>query len=111
MIGNRIKKRREEMGYTISELAKESGISKSYISNIERNLQKNPSIQFLYKIAEPLDTNIGYLLLGIETDITGLDEEWIELLQDIIESGITKSEFREFQIFVKYRKWLDREDG
>ena len=44
MIGERIKQLRLEKGYSITELAEVSGVSKSYLSYIERNLQTNPSL-------------------------------------------------------------------
>lgn len=42
MVGDRIKGLREEMGLTINELAHLSNVSKSYISSIERGIQKIP---------------------------------------------------------------------
>ena len=47
MIGERIKRLRLQKGISLTELAEKAGVAKSYISSIERNLQKNPSIQFL----------------------------------------------------------------
>ncbi len=49
LIGQRIKQYRKEKGYSLSELAEKAGVAKSYLSSIERNLQTNPSIQFLEK--------------------------------------------------------------
>ncbi|GAA0489094.1 helix-turn-helix domain-containing protein [Salinibacillus aidingensis] len=107
MIGERIRSLRESKGYSMTELAKHSGVSKSYISNIERNLQQNPSLQILAKIAQPLDTSVEFLL-GIESEeLAELDEEWIDLLKTAIDSGVTKRDFAEFQKFVKYRKWIE----
>ena len=51
MIGERIKNLREQKGYSITQLAELANISKSYLSQIERNVQKNPSIDFLMKLA------------------------------------------------------------
>ncbi|MGX2961370.1 helix-turn-helix domain-containing protein [Peribacillus sp. JNUCC 23] len=42
---------RKQRGLTLSELAEKAFISKLYLSNIERSLNKNPSIQVLEKIA------------------------------------------------------------
>ncbi|MGQ4665879.1 helix-turn-helix domain-containing protein [Metabacillus halosaccharovorans] len=36
---------RKQKGLTLSEVAKQAKISKSYLSNIERNLNLNPSLQ------------------------------------------------------------------
>ncbi|SEA38958.1 XRE family transcriptional regulator, master regulator for biofilm formation [Thalassobacillus cyri] len=54
MIGERIRELREERGMSLSVLASRSGVSKSYISNIERGIQKNPSLIIMKKLAETL---------------------------------------------------------
>ncbi|MCI4060811.1 helix-turn-helix domain-containing protein, partial [Bacillus cereus] len=51
MIVERIKRLRLQKGISLTELAEKDGVAKSYISSIERNLQKNPSIQFIENIA------------------------------------------------------------
>lgn len=97
MIGERIKKLRLQKGYSISELADLSGVSKSYLSYIERNLQNNPSLQVLSKIAVPLNTSIDYLL-GKENEKPqrsekGLNQEWKELIHRTITEGVDNGEF------------------
>lgn len=54
MIGDRIRELREERGMSLSVLASRSGVSKSYISNIERGIQKNPSLIIMKKLADTL---------------------------------------------------------
>ncbi len=49
MIGERVKKLREDKKMSMTELADKAGVAKSYLSSLERNLQTNPSIQFLKK--------------------------------------------------------------
>ncbi|MDR4888910.1 helix-turn-helix domain-containing protein [Fredinandcohnia sp. QZ13] len=108
MIGSRIKELRKQKRLTITELAKRAGVSKSYLSYIERDVQKNPSLQFLTKISKPLDTSIEYLLGEEKTDtITNeiLDKEWTKLLMKAIDDGLSKEDFREIQNFIKFRNW------
>ena len=108
MIGKRIKQQRKKMGYSISELAKRAGISKSYLSYIERDLQNNPSLQFLSKLAITLDTTIEYLLGEEESKRTQnkqLDDEWQVLITKAIDEGMSKAEFREFREFVRFKNW------
>ncbi|RFB10572.1 helix-turn-helix domain-containing protein [Bacillus sp. HNG] len=108
MIGSRIKDLRKQKRLTITELAKRAGVSKSYLSYIERDVQKNPSLQFLTKISKPLDTSIEYLLGEEKTDtITNeiLDKEWTKLLMNAIDDGLSKEDFREIQNFIKFRNW------
>ncbi|MDF2716869.1 MAG: sinR, partial [Paenibacillus sp.] len=44
MIGERIRVLRLGKGWSISELADKANVAKSYISSMERDIQKNPSI-------------------------------------------------------------------
>ncbi|MEH7224589.1 helix-turn-helix domain-containing protein [Bacillus sp. JJ1566] len=114
MIGERIRILRGKKRYSITELAKRAGVSKSYLSYIERDVQKNPSLQFLTKIAETLDTSIEYLL-GEEEKRPyyfedKLDKEWTKLLQKAIDQGLSKNDFHEFQNFVRFRNWQNEQD-
>lgn len=54
VLGNRIRETRKKRGLTLSVLAKESGFSPSYISQLERNIT-DPSISALRKIATVLE--------------------------------------------------------
>ncbi len=47
MIGERIKRLRLQKGISLTELAEKAGVAKSYISSIERNLQKTLPFSFL----------------------------------------------------------------
>lgn len=109
MVGERLKELRLEKGYSISELAELAGVSKSYLSYIERDVQKNPSLQFLKKIASTLETEVEDLLgPSSSEDLSNdfvLDEEWSHLLNKAIEEGMSKNDFKEFRDYLKFRKW------
>ncbi|WP_078597182.1 helix-turn-helix domain-containing protein [Evansella clarkii] len=107
MIGERVKKYRSEAGMTLTELADRAGVAKSYLSALERNIQTNPSIQFLEKIASVLDVSMDQLLYDEENRNTGdgnsgLDNEWSKLVKEAMDSGISKEEFRQF---LEFNKW------
>ena len=111
MIGERIKQLRLEKGYSITELAEVSGVSKSYLSYIERNLQTNPSLQFLTKLLVPLDTTIENLIgnnpIKDHSKIEEhLDEEWREILQKAISEGMSKEDFQNINDFIRFNKWI-----
>ncbi|MFD2613962.1 helix-turn-helix domain-containing protein [Paenibacillus gansuensis] len=112
MIGARIKKLRQMKGYSISELADLAGVSKSYISYIERELQKNPSLQMLTKIAVPLDTQLEDLLgIGSSSKTANehlLDEEWKDMIIKAIEEGMSKGDFRHLKDYLRYKKWVEK---
>ncbi|KMY51055.1 helix-turn-helix domain-containing protein [Peribacillus loiseleuriae] len=91
MIGNRVKKVREENKMSISQLAERANIAKSYISSLERNLQTNPTIWVLEKIATVLSVTVDSLL-DEQVNNKTLDAEWLEIMQDAIILGISKEE-------------------
>ncbi|MGP7818715.1 helix-turn-helix domain-containing protein [Niallia sp. 01092] len=62
MIGERIRYLRQKKGYSISRLAREAGVSKTYLSNLDRGLQNNPSIHFLEKVVKVLGISVDYLI-------------------------------------------------
>ncbi|MFD2671240.1 helix-turn-helix domain-containing protein [Marinicrinis sediminis] len=68
MIGKRIQQLRVSHGLTLSELASEAKVSKSYLSNIERDVQTNPSIHFLEKISVVLQVDVQQLLSSNQTE-------------------------------------------
>ncbi|MGQ4665868.1 helix-turn-helix domain-containing protein [Metabacillus halosaccharovorans] len=110
MVGERLRELRQEKGYSISELAELAGVSKSYLSYIERDVQKNPSLQFLKKIALTLEIEIEDLLGSSPTAADHsnefiFDEEWSKLLHKAIEEGMSKNDFREFRDYLKFQKW------
>lgn len=60
--GQKIKNRREELGYTQVELAQKMQTSQPYISRLEKG-DFNPSKQMIIKMATALNISIDYLLL------------------------------------------------
>ena len=105
MIGKNIYEIRKRRGLTLSELAGRANISKSYLSNIERNLNRNPSIQVMGKIALVLDVDLKMLL---RTDTNKEEEklpdkEWIDLVSELKESGIEKEEYKTLIEFIKWQ--------
>ncbi|MFC0216476.1 helix-turn-helix domain-containing protein [Paenibacillus chartarius] len=105
MIGYRVQQLRKEKGLSLSELAERAGVAKSYISSLERDVQKNPSIQFLEKIASVLKVPMERFLdqEGAEPAEQELDPEWRQLIMEAVSCGIDKDQFREFLEFNKWR--------
>lgn len=102
MIGDRVKKLRLEKKMSLSELAEQAGVAKSYLSSLERNLQRNPSIQFLEKIAAVLNVPVDNLIHE-QINKEDLDREWINLVKEAMNSGVSKEQFRDFLEFNKWR--------
>ena len=101
-IGHRIKKIRTQRNLSLSELAESAGVAKSYLSNVERGIQSNPSIQFIEKMAATLKVPVHSLLFGESGSEDRLDPEWTLLVQEAMASGVDKEQFKEF---LEYQKW------
>ncbi len=106
MIGDRVKKIREEKKMSMSELAEKAGVAKSYLSSIERNIQTNPSVQFLEKITDVLGVPVDTLLYD-EPNLDNLDSEWLSIVEEAMKSGVSKEQFREF---IEFNKWKLKND-
>lgn len=112
MIGENIRRYRKQKRMTLSDLASTTGISKSYLSYIERGIKHNPSIDVLEKITEALEINISSIITDSPAPTSNdavIDEEWQALIHEAIQAGISKKQFRDFQKFIRYEKWTSFE--
>lgn len=66
MMGDRIRKKREEMGLSQKELAEAAGVTRTFISYCEGGL-KIPSVPVLSQIADKLNVSMDYLTKGEKT--------------------------------------------
>lgn len=106
MIGKIIYETRKEKGLTLSELAERAKISKSYLSNIERNINQNPSIQVVRRIAEVLNIELDILLSTKDGNLHQvIDQEIIDLVNELKETGIEKKQIKEFKTLIEFIKW------
>jgi len=62
-VGDRIKTVREALGLTQDALAAKAGISKSFLSDVERG-ERDLTSAYLLKVANALDASLEYLLRG-----------------------------------------------
>src|SRR5271166_1269239 len=62
-VGERIKKRRAELGWTQDQLAQKAGISKSFLSDLE-NGKRSVGAENLLEIARALGVSIDFLMTG-----------------------------------------------
>jgi XRE family transcriptional regulator of biofilm formation len=63
-LGDRIKQSREAHGWRLEDLAQKANVSKSFLSDLENNEQKNPGINYLQLIAGALRVDLHYLTTG-----------------------------------------------
>ncbi|NLW03541.1 MAG: helix-turn-helix transcriptional regulator [Clostridiaceae bacterium] len=64
-VGEIIKAKREEKGWSLAEFATRIGISTGYLSQIENGRKTNPRLDIVLRIIHELDIDIR-MLLGIE---------------------------------------------
>ncbi|ETI67560.1 helix-turn-helix domain-containing protein [Neobacillus vireti] len=113
MIGRNIYEIRLKKGLSLSELAERANISKSYLSNIERNLNQNPSIHIIKKLAAVLDVDLRSL---VKTEINEerqqyLDREWLDFINELKESGVEKEQIQEYKTLIEFIKWKNEQIG
>ena len=108
MIGTNIKHIREGQGLTLSECAHRASISKSYLSNIERNLNQNPSIHILEKVAAVLEVDLRSLIDKTPENEQS-DQEWIEFVNELKKSGVEKEQLQEFKKVIEFVKWQNEQ--
>ncbi|KHE69240.1 helix-turn-helix domain-containing protein [Halobacillus sp. BBL2006] len=107
MIGTNIHYIRKRRGLSLSDLAERAGISKSYLSNIERNLNQNPSVHLMDNIAKVLRVD---LLVLINKELPKntpqpLEDEWITFINDLKQSGIEKEQLQEYKKLIAFIQW------
>ncbi|GGB55176.1 helix-turn-helix domain-containing protein [Virgibacillus dakarensis] len=108
MIGEKIKQFRQDKKMSISELAEKAGVAKSYLSSIERNLQTNPSIQFIEKVGAVLGVSVNELIREDSMQIEDqLDDDWLKIVQEAMESGVSKEQFKEY---LEFNKWKNKQN-
>ncbi|HHY74882.1 MAG TPA: helix-turn-helix transcriptional regulator [Bacillus bacterium] len=100
MDGKKIRDLRIKRGLTLTELSKLSGVSKSYLSFIERGKQTNPSIEVIEKIAKALKIDFQSLLLSDTKQqpfliMNNLDKDVIELAIEMSKSNIDKEKLKQ----------------
>ncbi|HYF34505.1 MAG TPA: helix-turn-helix transcriptional regulator, partial [Prosthecobacter sp.] len=65
-VGRRVKKLRRDHGWSLEELAQSSGVSRSMLSEIERE-KANPTLTVTFRIARAFGITLQDLIGGVET--------------------------------------------
>jgi transcriptional regulator with XRE-family HTH domain len=61
-LGHNVRFRRTGKGWSITQLAEKSGVSKAYISDLENGVAGKPNIQYVYAISVALGVTLDELL-------------------------------------------------
>jgi transcriptional regulator with XRE-family HTH domain len=94
-VGAEIRRRRQQQGLSLTDLARLAGVSKGYLSQIEAGVATRPSAQTLFKLARALGTSMAELL-GEQTSETALNmEELPEALREFAgEANLPEADLR-----------------
>ena len=66
-VGERIRERRKQLGWTQDELVRKAGISKGFLSNLE-NGKRSVGAEILYDLARVMGLSLDYLMSGSDVD-------------------------------------------
>lgn len=75
LLGNRIKISRDDLGLTQHQLAKLSGVSRSYIGNLERKRRTNIGSDIVIKLASALNVSPLYLIETEDDPLHGIPDD------------------------------------
>jgi len=67
-LGDRIKSRRTDLGWTQDQLAQKAGISKGFLSDVE-NGKRSVGADKLLDLAQVLGLSLDYLMKGADTEV------------------------------------------
>ncbi|MEW8993068.1 helix-turn-helix domain-containing protein [Clostridium sp.] len=102
MLGDNIRAIRKEKKISINKLSKLTGISLGYLSDLENNKAKNPSVDKLNLISSVLDVSIDVLFKDdIEKWDATLDTELIKEEAALYETGEFKTPEAAMQFILK----------
>ena len=68
-LSDRLHLLRRDMKWDQSELAERSGVSRGYISEIERGVKQNVGVEVVFALAEALGVSVAYLLGEIDSPL------------------------------------------
>ena len=96
MLHTRIRKARENQGYTREKFAEKLDVSVSYLAELERG-RTGISVKMLVKICTLLGLSADYVLFGTERDddrtrldsINRIDSKYLPLLDEVINELLT----------------------
>lgn len=104
MKGNRIKELRIKKDLSLNKLSRLTGISKSYLSFLERDIKSNPSLEIIRKISEVLKVELEYLVEEVDVP-KSQNEEQLKSDKSLLKLQIELSEEEINQ--EKYKKIKD----
>ncbi len=84
--GQRVRERREALGYKLEAFAKKVGIANSTLSEFETGESKLPSLEVALKMSQLLGVSVRWIVFGDEGEMlipTKEEEELLSVLRDL----------------------------
>ncbi|MGG1686652.1 helix-turn-helix domain-containing protein [Pseudalkalibacillus sp. NRS-1564] len=112
MISENIKKYRGEKSLSLTELAKRSNVSKSYLSSLERDIKQNPSINIIERIANVLEVDVQDIFsenkyeVAREHDKVG--SEWFNFIKEVKMAGIKEENLIYYKELIEFINWKNK---
>lgn len=73
VIGARLRAARKARGYTLDQVAQATGLTKGFLSRVERN-ETSPSVSTLVSICQVMSIDVGSLFSATETGVVRRDD-------------------------------------
>ncbi|GIP33944.1 helix-turn-helix domain-containing protein [Paenibacillus sp. J2TS4] len=110
MFYDKLRQMRKKQGFTIREVANRSGVSPSYISQIENGQRGIPSPEVLLKLSNGLNTSYAVLMqeagyLQPETELVPPPQAPVNLRRFLRENEL---EFDGRQLSTEDKEWIER---
>jgi transcriptional regulator with XRE-family HTH domain len=94
-LGDRVRRLRQEKGWTTRMLAKEAGVSDSYVSRLETGATAKPRQEDLQQVAEALGTTVFFLVEGYAPIDVGGSDRFDKLDPDLKNAAFKLVDFME----------------
>lgn len=81
-LGRRVRRLREQRGFSQAELAQRSEISTQYLGEIERG-RRDPSLSVAARLSSALDSSLDFLALGEADSPAGIVSAWSRIPEEL----------------------------
>lgn len=93
-LGQKLKALRKKNNKSLRQVQKQTGISNSYLSELENDRKENPSMDILKKLADLYEVDLSYFVAS-ENTINSLSQDEKEFFEEILKDEKRKTLLRE----------------
>lgn len=100
-LGSRLKEARKEAGYSLMDVENTIGVSNGYISQLENNKKKNPSMKLLKQLAKLYEVQLSDLVAPKETLVMLTEED-----RDFFEKSLNEEQKEQIATLLREARGL-----